>query len=96
MDITETWVNRGNYRETKIMTQPVSPLSDGEILVAINKYAMLGFQKEKTFQKSTSTHVQIYTHINGEQHLVNRQTFKEFRPAAIAEWRSIIAKIIWP
>ena len=40
MDITEIWVNRDNYRETKIVTQPVSPLLDGEILVAIDKYAL--------------------------------------------------------
>lgn len=47
--------------------------------------AMQLFRKEETLQKFVSIHGQIYTHFNGERHLVNRQTFKEFRLEANSE-----------
>ncbi|MFQ3201798.1 MAG: hypothetical protein ACI9SK_002533 [Zhongshania sp.] len=37
---TELWVDRGNYRNTKIVTEASCPLKDGEILVAIDKFAL--------------------------------------------------------
>lgn len=55
------------------------------------EYAMLRFRKEETLQKFTSIHAQIYNHFNGDRHLVNRQTFKEFRSDAIAEYKSLMA-----
>ena len=52
---------------------------------------MRGFQKEETLQKFTSIHNQIYNHFNGERHLVNRQTFKEFGSESMSEWCSLTA-----
>ncbi len=55
------------------------------------EYAMQGFRKEETLQKFTSIHSQIYNHFNGERHLVNRQTFKEFRSETMTEWCTFVA-----
>ena len=53
--------------------------------------AMQRFRKEKTLQKFTSTHSQIYNHFNGERHLVDRHTFKKFRSDTLTEWRLLVA-----
>ena len=53
--------------------------------------AMLRFRRMKTLQKFASVHANVSNHFNLERHLVNRQTFKERRSAALAEWRQIAA-----
>ncbi len=39
-NITELWVNRGDYRETKIIESPASPLNENEVLVRIDKFGL--------------------------------------------------------
>lgn len=36
----EMWVNRENYRETKVVATDLPPLTDGEVLVAIDKFGL--------------------------------------------------------
>jgi len=45
----------------------------------------------KSLQKFASVHANINNHFNLERHLVDRQTFKQRRAAALAEWRQIAA-----
>ncbi len=52
--------------------------------------AMQRFRKMETLQKFTSIHSQIYNHFNGERHLNNRDTFKQFRSEANSEWRLLV------
>jgi putative transposase len=52
---------------------------------------MLRFRQMKTLQKFTSVHASIHNHFNSERHLVDRQTYRERRSAAIAEWRNLAA-----
>uniref|UniRef100_UPI003850788C DDE-type integrase/transposase/recombinase n=1 Tax=Sphingomonas aliaeris TaxID=2759526 RepID=UPI003850788C len=52
--------------------------------------AMLRFRQMKTLQKFASVHANVHNHFNLERHLVDRQTYKERRSAALAEW-SIVA-----
>jgi len=54
------------------------------------EYAMLRFRKLETLEKFTSVHSQLYNHFNGERHLNDRQTYREFRSNALAEWRSFV------
>ena len=49
------------------------------------------FRKDETLQKFVSVQSQIQNHFNGERHLVNRQRYRVFRSAALAEWRSLAA-----
>ena len=44
----------------------------------------------KSLQKFASVHANVHNHFNLERHLVDRQTYKERRSAAPAEW-SLIA-----
>ena len=43
----------------------------------------------ESFQKFASVHANVHNHFNLERHLVDRQTFKERRSAALAEWQMV-------
>jgi len=51
--------------------------------------AMLRFRRMKTLQKFTSVHASIHNHFNQERHLTSRETYKQNRSAALAEWRTL-------
>ena len=53
--------------------------------------AMQRFRRMKSLQKFASVHASITNHFNQERHLVDRQTFKERRSAALAEWQNLAA-----
>src|SRR5665647_230591 len=53
--------------------------------------AMLRFRQMKSLQKFASVHASLHNHFNSERHLVDRQTFKARRSAALAEWQSLMA-----
>jgi putative transposase len=53
--------------------------------------AMLRFRQMKSLQKFASVHANVLNHFNQERHLVDRQTYKTRRSAALAEWQSLMA-----
>jgi putative transposase len=53
--------------------------------------AMLRFRRMKSLQKFTSVHASLHNHFQLERHLVDRQTYKQRRSAAWAEWQTIAA-----
>jgi hypothetical protein len=53
--------------------------------------AMSKFRDVKTLQKFGSIHASIHNHFNLDRHLNNRETFKQNRSAALAEWYRIVA-----
>ena len=53
--------------------------------------AMLRFRQMRSLQKFAALHRSIHNHFNSERTLVNRQTFKDRRTAALAEWRHLCA-----
>jgi putative transposase len=53
--------------------------------------AMLRFRQMKTLQKFASVHASLHNHFNQERHLVDRQTYRERRSAALAEWQALVA-----
>lgn len=52
---------------------------------------MLRFRRMKTLQKFSSVHASVHNHFNQERHLTSRETYKQNRSAALAEWRSLAA-----
>ena len=52
---------------------------------------MQRFRQMKSLQKFASVHGSIYNHFNQERHLVDRQTYKLRRSAALAEWQNLMA-----
>ena len=53
--------------------------------------AMSKFRDAKTLQKFAAVHASIHNHFNLDRHLNSRETFKENRSAALAEWRQVAA-----
>jgi len=51
---------------------------------------MLRFRRMKSLQKFASVHASTHNHFNQERHLVDRQTYKQRRSAALAEWQSLM------
>ena len=52
---------------------------------------MATFRGIKTLGKFASVHASIHNHFNHDRHLNRRETFKQNRSAALAEWRQIAA-----
>jgi len=52
---------------------------------------MLRFRQMKSLQKFASVHANVHNHFNSERHLVDRQTYKAARSAALAEWQNLVA-----
>jgi putative transposase len=53
--------------------------------------AMLRFRPMKSLQKFASVHANVHNHFNFERHLIDRQSYKTRRSAALAEWQSFMA-----
>ena len=49
--------------------------------------AMLRFRQTKTLQKFASIHANVHNHFSLERHLIDRQTYRERRSTALAEWQ---------
>ncbi len=52
---------------------------------------ILRFRQMKSLQKFASVHASISNHFQTQRHLVDRQTYKALRSAALAEWQSLAA-----
>jgi putative transposase len=53
--------------------------------------AMLRFRRMKSLQKFVSVQTNVHNHFNLDRHLVDRQTCKVARSAALAEWQNLMA-----
>ena len=53
--------------------------------------AMQRFNRMKSLPKFASVHASLHNHFNQERHPTGRQTYKERRSAAFAEWQSLVA-----
>ena len=53
--------------------------------------AMQRFRRMKSLQKFASVHASFHNHFSQERHLVDRQTYKLRRSAALAEWQLLAA-----
>ncbi len=53
--------------------------------------AMLKFRQMKSLQNFASVHASPHNHFATERHFVDRQTFKQTRSPALAEWPSLAA-----
>jgi putative transposase len=53
--------------------------------------AMQRFRQMKSLQKFASVHASLHKLFNSERHIVDRQTYKLRRSAALAEWQCLAA-----
>ena len=52
---------------------------------------MLRFRRMRTLRKFASVHAPVHNHFPTERHLQDRNTYKQIRAAALAEWRGLLA-----
>ncbi len=52
---------------------------------------MQRFRRMKSLQKFSSIHADVHNHFNSQRHLIDRQTYKTRRSAALAEWQNLAA-----
>jgi hypothetical protein len=52
---------------------------------------MLRFRQTKSLKKFASVHGKVHNHFNQVRHLIERETFKIRRSAALVEWQSLMA-----
>ena len=50
---------------------------------------MLRLRQMESLQKSSSVCANLHNHFASERHLVDRNTYKQRRLAALAEWREL-------
>ncbi len=55
---------------------------------------MLRFRQMKSLQRFALVHANVHNHFNLERHLVDRQTYKTRRSAALAERQSLMARAV--
>ena len=53
--------------------------------------AMLRFRRMRSLQKFASMHSSVHNHFNHQRNIETRTRFKQFRNAALLEWRELIA-----
>lgn len=52
--------------------------------------AMQRFRQMKSLQKFASVHATLHNHFSQDRHLIDRQTYKLRRAAALAEWQTLM------
>ena len=57
----------------------------------LRQRAMPRFRHMKSLQKFASVHANVHNHFNSQRHLIDRQTYKTARSAALAEWQNLTA-----
>lgn len=76
----------GNAEKQKVGRWANNRVENSHLPFRRRERAMLRFRQMKSLQKFASVHANVHNHFNRERHLVGRQTFKERRSAALAEW----------
>ena len=77
----------GNTDKQEVGRWANSRIENSHLPFRRRKRAMLRFRRMKTLRKFASVHANVHNHCNLERHLVDRQTYKELRSAALAEWQ---------
>ena len=77
----------GNTEKQKVGRWANNRVENSHLSFQRRERAMLRFRQMKTLQKFASVHANVQNHFNLELHLVDRQTYKERRSAALAEWQ---------
>lgn len=64
---------------------------NGHLPLPLRERVMLRFRRIETLQKLALVHASFHDHFSQERHLVDRQTDKLRRSAALAEWQNLTA-----
>lgn len=86
-------VRFSRFGEARVVVEPViQTVPYVEICLGAGlERTMLRFRRMKTLQKFASVHASLHNHFSQERHLVDRETYKQRRSAALAEWQTLVA-----
>ena len=79
----------GNAKKQEVGRWANNRVENSHLPVRRRERAMLRFRRMKTLQKFASVHASLHNHFSQERHLIDRQTYKQRRSAALAEWQSL-------
>ncbi|MEG3147534.1 IS6 family transposase [Sphingomonas sp. RT2P30] len=79
----------GNEDKQEIGRWANNRAENGHLPFRRRERAMSRFRRMKTLQKFASVHASLSNHFSTERDLIDRQTFKERRSAALAEWQAL-------
>ena len=91
VEIAERISHPRRLRNAPTRLKPIWSDTADDGTVKANGLAMSKFRDVKTLQKFASIHASIHNHFNLDRYLNNRETFKQNRLAALAEWRQLAA-----
>lgn len=81
----------GNARKQNIGRWANNRVENSHLSFRRRERSMLRFRRLKTLQKFASVHANVHNHFNAERHLIDRDTFKQRRSAALAEWQQLVS-----
>ena len=79
----------GNSEKQEVGRRANNRVENSHLPFRRRERAMLRFRQMESLQKFASVQANLHNHFNLERHITDRQTFKQRRSAALAEWRQI-------
>ena len=79
----------GNAAKQEVGRWANNQVENGHLPFRRRERAMLRFRQMRTLKKFASVHANVHNHFRLERHLVDRQTYKERRSAALVKWGSL-------
>ena len=81
----------GNSEKREVGRRANNRVENSHLPFRRRERAMLRFRQMKSLQKFASVHANVHNHFNQERHLVDRETYKTRRSAALAEWQMVMS-----
>jgi putative transposase len=81
----------GNQQKQEVGRWANNRVENSHLSFRTRERSMQRFRRMKSLQKFASVHANVHNHFNSERHLIDRQTYKARRSAALAEWQSLMA-----
>lgn len=81
----------GNHEKQEVGRWANNRVENSHLSFRRRERSMQRFRRMKSLQKFASVHANVHNHFNLERHLVDRQTYKTRRSAALAEWQNLMA-----
>jgi putative transposase len=81
----------GNQEKQEIGRWANNRVENSHLPFRRRERAMQRFRRMSCLQKFASVHANVHNHFNSERHLIDRQTYKTRRSAALAEWQTLMS-----
>ena len=81
----------GNREKQEIGRWANNRVENSHLPLRRRERAMLRFRQMKSLQMFASVHASFHNHFASDRHLIDRQTYKLHRSAALTEWQSLTA-----